>query len=70
MDDWKRAARRRFLWPLGIAIVGIVVYAVAGSDRWKVIGAGILGLAATIAVALMFLEVALSEDRARERERR
>jgi uncharacterized oligopeptide transporter (OPT) family protein len=67
--DWRRAARRRFIWPLVIAIAGVVV-AVVTSGVGEVIGWGIVAVAITIAISLVFLEVGLSEDREREREAR
>jgi threonine dehydrogenase-like Zn-dependent dehydrogenase len=69
MHDWRRAAARRALIPAAIAVAGIVIVLVAGSEVVRIIGAGVLGLAATIAVALAFLEVGYSEDRARDAER-
>jgi hypothetical protein len=65
--DWRRAAARRFLVPLAIAIAGIVVVAVS-SGTAEIVGGGLI--AVTIAISLAFLEVGYSEDRAREREER
>lgn len=65
--DWRRAAGRRFLVPLAIAIAGIVVIAV-GSGTVEIIGGGVVAVAVTVAISLAFLEVGYSEDRARERD--
>jgi uncharacterized cupredoxin-like copper-binding protein len=70
VHDWRRAAKRRALIPAAIAVVGVIISVAAGSEVVRIIGAGVLGLAATVAVALAFLEVGYSEDRAREAERR
>jgi hypothetical protein len=53
-----------------LAIVGIAL--LLGSDRvgLRALGVMLLGVAAVIAVALVFLEVGLSEDRERRREQR
>ncbi len=67
--DWRRAAARRFLVPLAIAIAGIVVVAIS-SGTAEIVGGGLIALAVTIAISLAFLEVGYSEDRAREREKR
>ena len=64
--DWRRAALRRFLATLAIAVVGAVLV-LATSGTVELIGAALIGLAATVAVSLAFLEVGYSEDRARER---
>jgi len=67
-DDWRRRARRRFLVPLALLVVGAAIVlafdGVAYAVGWGVIGLGLVG-----AVSLLFLEIGLSEDRARERER-
>lgn len=65
----RRAAARRFLGPLVIAAAAIVVI-VATAGAARVIGWGMLAVAITVALSLVFLEVGYSEDRARERERR
>lgn len=62
--DWRRAAARRFLVPLAIAIAGIVLIA-ATSGTVEIVGGGLLALAVTIAISLVFLEVGYSEDRDR-----
>jgi uncharacterized oligopeptide transporter (OPT) family protein len=67
--DWRRAARRRFVLPLVIAVIGIVV-ALVTSGVAEIIGWGLVAVALTIAISLVFLEVGLSEDREREREAR
>jgi hypothetical protein len=72
--DWRRAARRRFIAPLVIAVIGVVI-GVAASGVLEIVGWGVVAVALTIAISLVFLEVGLSEDRARaaeeaERERR
>ena len=64
--DWRRAARRRFLVPLAIAVVGIALIA-ATSGTARIVGGGVLAIAVTVAISLVFLEVGYSEDRARER---
>jgi hypothetical protein len=72
--DWRRAARRRFAIPVVIAVAGVVV-AVLTSGVAEIIAWGVVAVALTIAISLVFLEVGLSEDRARaaeqaERDRR
>jgi hypothetical protein len=67
--DWRRAAARRFAAPLLIAVVGIVLIA-AGADTVRIIGWGVIGVAVTVAISLVFLEIGYSEDRARAREER
>ena len=64
--EWRRAAARRFALALAIALVGVVLV-LATSGTAELVGAALLGLAVTVAVSLAFLEVGLSEDRARER---
>jgi bacteriorhodopsin len=73
--DWRRAARRRFIAPVVIAVIGVVIAVVASSVVLQIVGWGLFAVALTIAISLVFLEVGLSEDRARaaeaaERERR
>lgn len=63
-NDWRRAALRRFLVPLAIAIAGIVLV-VATSGTAEIIGGGVIALAVTIAISLAFLEIGYSEDRER-----
>jgi hypothetical protein len=64
--DWRRAARRRFLVPLAIAVIGIALIA-ATSGVAQIVGGGVLAVAVVVAISLVFLEVGYSEDRARER---
>jgi hypothetical protein len=64
-----RAAAGRFLVPMAVVVVGIVL--IAGWDGvMRIIGWGAVAIAITIALSLVFLEVGYSEDRARARERR
>ena len=56
----------RWLIPVALLVAGIVVI-VVGSGTADVVGVGIVAAALTVAVSLAFLEVGLSEDRARER---
>lgn len=63
------AAARWFVVPLVIAAAGIVVIAVS-DGAGEVIGWGIVAVAVTVAISLVFLEVGRSEDRARAREER
>ena len=65
--DWRRAAGRRFLLPLAIAVVGLAVTA-ATSGTARIVGGGIVAVAVTVAISLTFLEVGYSEDRDRARE--
>jgi hypothetical protein len=65
--DWRRAARRRFILPVVIAVVGVVL-GVATSGVAQIVGWGVFAVALTIAISLVFLEVGLSEDRARAAE--
>ena len=70
MTDWRRAAARRFAAALALALVGVVVVLVAEDTTVDIIGWGIVGAAATIAIGLVFLEVGYSEDRERARDDR
>jgi hypothetical protein len=70
MTDWKRAALRRFLWTIALAVVGLVVVVVSKSRTWDIIGWAVVAAAVTIAIGLAFLEVGYSEDRERAREKR
>jgi hypothetical protein len=65
----RRAAARRFLAPVTLAVARIVLIA-AWSGVVRIIGWGVVAVAITIALSLVFLEVGYSEDRARARERR
>jgi hypothetical protein len=65
------AARRRrpaprWLLPPVIAVVGVVLVLVT-SGTMEIVGAGVIGVAAVVAVSLAFLEVGYSEERARAR---
>ena len=65
--DWQRAAARRALLPIAIALIGAVgVLTTQGTLR--IVGWGVIAIAMTVAVALVFLEVGYSEDRARNRD--
>ena len=66
---WRRAAALRFLVPLVIAAAGIVLIA-AGDRTVSAIGWGVFGVAITVAISLIFLEIGYSEDRDRSREQR
>ena len=70
-DDtaWRRAAARRALLPIGIAVVGILVI-VLSTGTVRIIGWGVLAVAITVAISLVFLEVGYSEERARARGER
>jgi hypothetical protein len=67
--SWRRAAARRLLVPLLIAAAGIVLIA-AAAGTVNIIGWGVLAVAVTVAISLVFLEIGRSEDRARAREER
>ena len=62
-----RRIHPRWLIPVGLLVAGIVVVLVGSGATVDIVGAGIIAVAATVAVSLAFLEVGLSEDRARER---
>ena len=65
--DWQRAAARRALLPIAIALIGAVgVLTTQGTLR--IVAWVIIAVAMTVAVALVFLEVGYSEDRARNRD--
>jgi hypothetical protein len=66
---WRRAAMQRFLVPLAIAAVGIVLITTA-SQTVSIIGWGTFAVAITVAISLIFLEIGYSEERARAREAR
>ena len=57
----------RWLAPVAILVAGVVVVIVASSTTADIVGGAIIAVAVTVAVSLAFLEVGLSEDRARER---
>jgi len=63
---WRRAAARRALLPAAIALIG-VVGVIAGEGSLRIVAWGAIGVAITVATALVFLEVGYSEDRARDR---
>jgi hypothetical protein len=54
--------------PVAVAVAGIVLIA-AWAGVVRIIGWGVVGVAITIALSLVFLEVGYSEDRARARRR-
>ena len=56
----------RWIIPVALLLVGIVVI-IVGSGIADAIGGGLMAVALVVAVSLAFLEVGLSEDRARER---
>jgi thiosulfate reductase cytochrome b subunit len=66
---WRATALRRFLIPVAIAIPGIVLVATT-DDVAFAIGWGLIGVGLVVAISLAFLEVGLSEERAREAEER
>ena len=66
---WRGAAARRFLVPLAIAAAGIVLIA-ATTGVARIVGWGVLAVAVTVAMSLVFLEIGYSEDRARARDER
>lgn len=66
-DDWRRRARRRFLVPLALLVVGVAIVLAFDGVAYAV-GWGVIGLALVGAVSLFFLEIGLSEDRERARE--
>jgi uncharacterized membrane protein len=65
-SEHKRDAARRAIVPALLVLAGIALV-VAGSDLvgWVVFSVGL-----TLAIALVFLEIGYSEDRAREAEQR
>jgi xanthosine utilization system XapX-like protein len=65
--NWRRAAARRAMLPVAIALVGIVGL-IAGEGALRIAAWGVVGVAITVATALVFLEVGYSEDRARTRD--
>jgi uncharacterized oligopeptide transporter (OPT) family protein len=67
--DWRVAAARRFVVPLVIAVAGIVVVVVTDGTA-RIVGWGVIAVAVTVAISLVFLEVGLSEDRERGRDER
>jgi hypothetical protein len=61
-----RLATPRWLLPPVIAVSGLVLV-LAGSGTVAIVGWGIVAIALTVAISLVFLEVGYSEDRARAR---
>jgi hypothetical protein len=68
-SDWRRAAARRFAVPVVVAAAGVALVVLAAGTT-RIIGWGLVALAITLSVSLLFLEVGYSEDRARAREER
>lgn len=64
--DWRRTVLR-FIVPVALAIAGAVL-AVVSDGTLRVVGWGVIAVAITLAISLVFLEVGYSEDRARARE--
>ncbi len=62
----RRRPTARWLLPPVIALVGVALI-LATSGTLEIVGAGVIGVAAVVALSLAFLEVGYSEDRARER---
>jgi hypothetical protein len=65
--DWRRAARRRFIVPVVIAIAAVVA-GLLTTGVAQIIAWSLFAVALTLAISLVFLEVGLSEDRARAAE--
>jgi MFS family permease len=63
----RTAAARRFLAPLVLAVAGILLAALTTGTA-RIIGWGVIAVAITVAISLVFLEIGYSEDRARARE--
>lgn len=66
-EDWRRAAARRALLPLVIAVAGLIVILV-GEGAATIVGWGIVAVGVTVAISLVFLEIGYSEERDRARE--
>jgi len=62
-----RRIHPRWLIPVALLVAGIVVVLAGSSTTAGIVGGGLIAVAVTVAVSLAFLEVGLSEDRARER---
>jgi hypothetical protein len=62
-----RRIHPRWLIPVVLLVAGIVVVLAGSSTTADIVGGAIIAVAVTVAVSLAFLEVGLSEDRARER---
>ena len=67
-DEWRRAAAARFAVPVALALAGAALATVADGTL-RIVGSGVIAIAVTVAISLVFLEVGYSEDRARARER-
>lgn len=65
----RTAAARRFLAPLALAVAGILLAALTTGTA-RIVGWGVIAVAITVAISLVFLEIGYSEDRARAREAR
>jgi hypothetical protein len=61
-----RRPAARWLLPVVIAVIGVILV-IAASGTVAIVGGGLIGVAAVLAVSLGFLEVGYSEDRARAR---
>jgi hypothetical protein len=62
----QRLKRPRWLIPPALLALGIVLVLLP-SETLGFVGIGVIGIAITVTVSLVFLEVGESEDRARER---
>ena len=62
----QRLKRPRWLIPPALLVLGIVLVLLP-SETLGFVGIGVIGVAVTVAVSLVFLEVGESEDRARAR---
>jgi len=62
-----RRPHPRWIAPVALLVAGIAVVVAGTGDIVDIIGGAIIAIAATVAISLAFLEVGLSEDRARER---
>lgn len=69
-DSWRSAAARRFAGCAMLLVGGLAVLIAGRGVAAQIVGACLVGIALTIAVALVFLEVGLSEDRELAREQR
>ena len=65
---WRRSAARRAMLPVAIALIGTVGPSSPSEGTLRIIGGGVIAVAITVAVALVFLEIGYSEDRARARD--
>lgn len=65
MSRERKSSVLRFAFAVVLGIVGVVI-ALASDGALEIIGWGILAVAATLVVSFFFLEVGLSEDRARD----